>query len=370
MEVVPSTLFITDSPNRHRVFMRTGNSHPSMIKLLRRAAITSTLLLLVAFGGLAVWGSDRLLHPSRRPLQDYHREILAQPSEFGLQVQPYTGPSGTPCLLVTPSPNPGTANKGRIVREELVKRGVNPSRWGETRGTIVLLHGYCGRKEDNLPIAERFCAAGFRCLLPDLPGHGDNPAASATFGKRETALAGDLLDDAARRFSFPSAPAALFGISQGGAIALQAAGRSDGRWAAVATVAAFSSLSQPVERAASAIPKLAVIAPFASEACACGVYCREGFTPSDIRPIDSAGRITIPAFIVHGDQDTFIPISAGRAIYDAIPGTRKTFREVHGGGHGNVLSTGSHELYADLCQFYIHSMLANGKTSHPGIKGK
>ncbi|MFD0894440.1 alpha/beta fold hydrolase [Luteolibacter ambystomatis] len=341
-----------------------------MIKFIRRAAITSTLLLLVAFGGLAVWGSDRLLHPNRRPLQDYHREILSQPSEFGLRVQPYTGPSGTPCLLVTPSPDPGTANKGRIVREELMKRGVTPGRWGDTRGTIVLLHGYCGRKEDNLPIAERFCAAGFRCILPDLPGHGDNPSPTATFGKHETALAGDLVADAAQRFSFPAAPAALFGISQGGAIALQAAGKCDGHWSAVATVAAFSSLSQPVERAATAIPKLAVIAPFASEACSCGVYFREGFTPADIRPVDAATRITIPAFIVHGDQDTFIPISAGRAIYDAIPGNRKTFREVRGGGHGNVLSTGSHALYADLCRFYITSMLGDGKTSRAGIKGR
>ncbi|BCU78707.1 alpha/beta fold hydrolase [Luteolibacter sp. LG18] len=343
-----------------------------MKKFLRRLTLATLVLTLTAFAGLACWGSDQLLHPNRRSLQDYHREILRAPSDFGLRIQSYTGAEGTPCLLVTPSPRPGPANKGRMVRDALAKRGVKIGPWGEIRGTIVLLHGFCGRKEDNLPIAERLCAVGFRCILPDLPGHGENPAASATFGHRENSLPADLLDDAAKRFSFAPAPAALFGISQGGAIALQAAGRDDHRWSSIVSVASFASLDQPVGRAAGAIHQLACIAPFASGACATGVFCREGFTPSDVRPIDAAKHIEIPALIVHGDQDEFIPVSSGKAIYDALPGPRKAFRVVHTAGHGNVLATGSNELYADLCRFYLDAckapVLADGKTCRAQVK--
>ncbi|MGC4015261.1 MAG: alpha/beta hydrolase [Luteolibacter sp.] len=86
--------------------------------------------------------------------------------------------------------------------------------------------------------------------------------------------------------------------------------------------------------------------------------------------MDAASKIAIPAFIAHGELDRFVPMSAGEAIYKAIPGSRKTFRPVPGAGHGNVLAIGSNELYADLCRFFIGAMLTEGKTSRIGIKGR
>jgi len=344
-----------------------------MKKFLRRLTVTTVVLAAAAFVGVAGWSSERLLHPDRRQLQDYHREILSKPGSFGLQVTHYTGPAGTPCLMVTPTSRPGLSPKGRLVRDILVRRGVPLAPQGEIRGTIVLLHGFCGRKEDNLPIAERLCAAGFRCILPDLPGHGDNPAGSATFGLHESQLPEQLLEDAARRFAFAPAPAALFGISQGGAIALQAAARPGNRWTAVASVSAFASLDQPVSNIANRLtPQMAMITPMTSGACACGVRCREGFYPSDIRPVEAASRIHIPAFIIHGDRDDFIPIASGRAIYDAIPDSRKTFLAVKGANHGDVLSSGSHELYADICRFYLEAagpaLLVDGKSGAKTVR--
>ena len=38
---------------------------------------------------------------------------------------------------------------------------------------LVFLHGYLGSGEDWLQVAEQ-CAAQFLCILPDLPGHGQN----------------------------------------------------------------------------------------------------------------------------------------------------------------------------------------------------
>jgi|GEM_PF-3411362 len=37
---------------------------------------------------------------------------------------------------------------------------------------MLILHGRSGMKEDYLAVAERYRAIGFRCLIPDLPGHG------------------------------------------------------------------------------------------------------------------------------------------------------------------------------------------------------
>ena len=328
-----------------------------MKKFLRRLTFWLILLFLIAFAGTAVWASGQLLFPERRALQDYHRQTLKHPGHHGLHIESYIGPQGTPCLMITPSLDPGEARKARLLRDELIKNGVKPPKWGQIRGTLVLLHGYGGRKEDNLPVAERFCAAGFRCIVPDLPGHGDNPSSAATFGKKEVRLVEELLDDASKRFRFDSTRAGLFGISQGGAIALQAAAQPGSHWKAVASVASFASLDQPVRQAAiGLLPELRQILPLTESACASGVYCRAGFIPSSIRPLDAARNLKIPAFISHGQNDRFIPFSAGKAIYDAIPHDRKTFREVRGADHHNVLSVGSNPLYAEFCGFFLKNL--------------
>src|SRR5207302_9521229 len=126
--------------------------------------------------------------------------------------------------------------KGNKLRSQLQAQGLSVPDWGEVKATLILLHGHSGRKEDHLPVAERLCAVGFRCILIDLPGHGDHPAPFATFGFREAALPGEVLREAARRFAFKPEPAGLFGISQGGAIALQSAARPDEEWFAVAEI--------------------------------------------------------------------------------------------------------------------------------------
>lgn len=327
------------------------------LHFLCRLAAVLLLSIVSIFIATAVWSSDRLLHPPRRPLQDYHRKILAHPREYGLNITPYTGPSGTPCLLVTPAANGSPAEKSHILREKLTGSGLHLAPWGKVHATIILLHGFTGRKEDHLPITERLCAAGFRCLLVDLPGHGDSPLTNATFGFTENSLITEVWNDANLRFSLPSEPVALFGFSQGGAIALQMAGSPHAPWSAVASLSTFTSLDQPVSNSIpAAAPRFSNLSSFASAACSVGVKCRVGFFPSEIRPLDAARRIHVPTFIAHGDEDELIPFAAGIALFEAVPVDHKVFRPIKGAKHGNILTIGSLNLYSDLCRFYLEVM--------------
>ena len=332
------------------------------MKRLRRALRVFAVLLLalfaVAFAVTGWWGSRHLVSPARRPLQDYHREILARPAEFGLRVEPFTAADRTPCLLVTGTKEPDKAEKGRILRAELQRRGIALPPWGSQLGTIVMFYGHSGRKEDHLPICERFCAAGFRCLLLDIPGQGDHPATFGTFGLNESKLAGQVLVEAANRFHFPTSPACLFGVSQGGAIALQAAARETAKWKAVASVATFASLDRPVLRSAEELlPKqLHFCCPVAAFSVCCGTKLRGGYWPADVRPVEAATKLRMPVMIAHGDRDPYIGIEQAKEIFAALPNQRKQFRVVIGGDHNRVLSTGSHALYADLCQFFLKSL--------------
>jgi len=313
------------------------------------------LLALAALGlGIVGWlGSRHLVSPPRRALEPYHRDILGDPARFGLSVTSFRGPAETPCLLVTPAASPRTARKSRELRKRLGDR-VPP--WGEIRGTVVLLHGHRGRKEDHLPICERFCAAGFRCILPDLPGHGEHPSGVAGFGTRECELVEGIVDDARCCFQLPDDPLFLFGVSQGGAIALQTAARDPERWAGVVSVAAFADLDAIVERSAGRLhPAVDFAAPLTSLAVDLGTGLRAGFLPSRVRPEVAAGSLVLPVMIVHGEEDRFIPADHARRIHAALPQPGGCLRMVPGAGHGRVLAKEAATLYPEICEFLLRS---------------
>jgi pimeloyl-ACP methyl ester carboxylesterase len=331
-------------------------------RFILRACVVLAVLVLVLLVVIGWRGSAHLVSPTRRALQDYHRDILSRPDDFGLKIAAFNACGNTPCLLVTASATPGVALKSNIARDELARRGIILPPWGAQIGTMVLLYGHAGRKEDHLPICERFCAAGFRCLLMDIPGQGDHPAPVGSFGLYEAGLVESVLADAADRFAFSPSPACLFGVSQGGAIALQTAARSPAKWRAVASLATFASLDRPVLRSAEAIlpEQLGFCGPLAAFSVGCGTRLRAGFWPSEVRPVEAAAKLNQPVFIAHGNWDSDIPIDQARDIFAAVPGSRKRFRVVTGADHNHVLSVGSHALYADLCQFFLGAVEQSG----------
>lgn len=309
-----------------------------------------TAALIVAFLGLAWLASSHLICRSRRPLQDYHREILGNASAHGLTIRSFTVGS-TPCLLCEPTTTPSA--KGTKLRSELQAMGLNLPSAGEMRGTLVLLHAHGGRKEDHLAVAERFCAVGFRCVLPDLPGHGDHPATFATFGHTEVTLPGEALRAAAEQFHFNPAPAGLFGVSQGGAISVQAAARAEEGWFAVAEIAGFAALDDVIDgQARRLFGRLHQPAHWLVEHL---VQTRASFAPHRIRPVDAAAKLTIPILIAHGDADTFVTPDHAKRLFDAAPASLRQFMNIPSAGHGNVLITDA-PVYATVSRFYLAAL--------------
>ena len=310
---------------------------------------------------LLCWlATQRLIGPSRRALQDYHEEILQHSADHGMVIRPFvmeTGSwKGTPCLLCMPSSSPGPAEKGHKLRTQLEAEGRTLLPWGQTVGTLVLLHGHTGRKEDHLPVAERLCATGFRCLLLDLPGHGDHPDSFASFGVREVGLPAAALSEAAERFAIDPQPAGLFGISQGGAIALQAAAADPDAWFAVAELSAFADLDAVIANQAQRW--FGTLHTPAQGLVRWLVEKRAGYDPSRVRPGDAAAKLDrMPVLIGHGDDDRFVPPDHARQIYDAVPSPKKQFLTITGAGHHTVLIT-PQPVYATLAKFFIDALPA------------
>jgi len=327
--------------------------------------IASLLLLLITLYATASWvGAGFLLMPPRNPPQQWQATMTSQPQKFGMCIEHGVTTTGMPYLLCLPDPATGPGQRGEILRRQL---GGYVKAYGEVTGTIVLLHGWGMRKESLLAVAERFCAAGLRCVIPDLPGHGENPLPAAGFGARpaEQLLPCEALDSAARQFHFPPQPALLWGLSMGGAYALQAASGQPERWSGVVVVSSFDALLPVVCGRIDA--KAHGLAAFLDPGLALAVRWRGGFWPGDARPLEFARHLSVPALVLHGTADDLIPPSSGRRIYNAIHSPRKKWLAVDGALHGNVLGTPQH-VFAAMSKWLLASLPAKPEARSVMVK--
>jgi alpha-beta hydrolase superfamily lysophospholipase len=283
---------------------------------------------------------------------DYHREFLTNPAQHGLRIESFTSSDGTPCLIVTPDPGGHLGKRGVIIRDQLGARGHTLPPKGEILGTLVLAHGRKGRKEDYLPIAERLCAAGFRCVIPDLPGHGDHADHLATYGIRESGLPHRVLHEAANYRGFDPGPAGLLGMSMGGSVAVHAAARDDAPWRALVVISSFDALQTVIHGQSTRYAGALLGEPFG---LASGwVYqWKSGMPLAEIQPHRHAAAIGIPTLMAHGTADQIIPITSGRKLFSGLPRhTPQKWIDVPGADHDNVLIT-DFPIYAEIAEWML-----------------
>jgi alpha-beta hydrolase superfamily lysophospholipase len=321
--------------------------------------------LLVALGcgllaavALVWWGSHHFTGPNRRPLESRHREVLDHPGKFGLQIVPTTfatedGHTLTGLFVEKASSVPsGGAEKTRRMAARLAAAGVEPA--SQTQGTVILLHGRGGIKEDLLAVCERWVAADFRCVVYDARAHGQSDGGACTFGARE---AGDLrrvIDATSTRLEAnhqTMGPLVVWGMSLGAAVTIQAL-PEENRIAAAIAVAPFAELEEVVIRASRRMIAESLPESVVRLAMLWGGG-RAGFDPFFIQPIDSASQAMTPLMLVHGSLDSVIPVEHSQRLYEASTARSKILRVVPNGTHGSVLLEGGDELYAEMILFAL-----------------
>lgn len=329
--------------------MRHNPAHHRRVK--RKRVMLGAVFLLVP--PLAGWlAADQLAHPPRRPLQDYHREFLSDPAAHGVVLKSFNCADGTPCLVCEPDPRGMLGKRGQVIREQLAQKGLTLPISGSVAGTLVLVHGRRGRKEDYLLIAERFCAVGFRCILPDLPAHGDHPGTTACYGVREAHLPAQVLREAAAKFGFNPQPAGIMGISMGGAVSIRSAVDKDAPWRAAVLVSTFDNLDHVVRYQTSSWVGDwlgSIWSRFTG-----WFYQRQ--TQMEISAANSISRVPelrCPVLVAHGTSDHVIPMECGRRLYAALPaGIEKRWVEIPEADHDNVLIT-DFPIYAEMAEWML-----------------
>ena len=320
----------------------------------------TALIIVVALAALAVVatihiGAKRLITPKRRPLEPRHNQLLETPAEHGLALEPHdvTMPDGIVLrsILATRSTAPGTAKKTVRMEKRLADAGVKPQE--ECRGTVILLHGRGGLKENLLSVAQRFVAARYRCIVYDARAHGTSEGKFCTFGTREKEDLREMLQfyrSLIKERGENFGQLCAFGYSLGGAVILQSLEDENGIDVIIAS-ATFADLAPIIER--SIDRNLHPLLPnwIRNQAIKRGGRIA-GFDPLSIEPIKSVRVSTTPLFIVHGERDGVIPIDHSRRLFEAAS-VPKHLTEIPDAYHSDVLAKGGDDLYEAMIHFCL-----------------
>lgn len=199
---------------------------------------------------------------------------------------------------------------------------------GDSRATVLLLHGYRCQRDEMLPHADMLHRAGYSVLLFDFRNRGESGGDAVTLGYQERGDVLGAMDYLKTRSDVDSSGFGVLGISQGGATAILAAAQSqDIR--AVAAEGVFRSLNSVIGQSFEHFIGLPAF-PFAPLTVWMSEL-RVGIRSEDIVPEREVVAIAPrPVFIMHGELDTTISPEDGEAVFAAarepkqwwlIPGT-------------------------------------------------
>jgi len=266
-----------------------------------------------------------------------------------------------------PAGNPAAREPQRVVERIVVQAGDGArltARWFPAHGpattgrTVLLLHGFA---EASTTLETRRAATlnrhGWNVASLDSRGYGASDGPHATFGGRE---AGDVrvwLDALSERIArigpAPPFQPALWGRSMGAAIALRAAALDHRPVALVLEsplVDIDASTAVILRKRRLPFPKLLARLMIRRAGKLVGM-------PLDRpRSIESAASVECSTLIVHGIEDTLVPIAEARRLADAFPSPPRWF-DVPGAKHTDVVEIGGDDLLDRIAAFLDEATL-------------
>lgn len=220
------------------------------------------------------------------------------------------------------------------------------------RGLVVLLHGKDINRQHFASAANRFHERGFVVLAYDQRAHGRSEGSLVTYGVREAPdlhRAIDVAFAAKPLADHPGLPVFLIGESLGAAVVLMEAAH-DARIAGVVAGAPFADLKSVVA------DRTPFFLPNSTRDDALAAAELEGqFKADDASPLLAAPNITASVLLLHGSEDTFIPMRHSLRIYEALKAPKR-FLRLEGVAHADILL--HDEAWAEIEKF-VESVATN-----------
>lgn len=206
-----------------------------------------------------------------------------------------------------------------------------PSRSARPAGTVIILHGHMSCADHMAWYAQEAVKAGFNAVVYDARAHGKSGGNVCTFGIHEAEDARQI----ARKIGISHAgPVFLWGISMGAAVGAQALS-GDTPFSGGVIFSPFSNLDAMIS--ATLLQRGLWWVPGLPDAVRSRIRESIGAAPIDVSPESAARDIRVPVLVVHGRKDEQIPVTQGRAVFEAIPDAGKELLELPEAGHDDLV---------------------------------
>ena len=238
--------------------------------------------------------------------------------------------------LIAPAPRTIGPPRTRLPCEDFavdtptgVVRGWHISR-PDAKAVAVLLHGLRGDRRQMLSRAEWLHQAGYACVLPDLPAHGESDGDAITFGHDEAMAVREII--AYAREKHPELPVAVIGYSLGGAAAVLAFRDDPPQIDAVVIEAVFPTLEDAIDNRMQS--NFGGLAAFVGTPLKWQLRPRLGFGVDAIRPADVIDRVGCPVLVISGEDDPYTSAANTRTLFEAAVDPKSLWL-IPGLGHGD-----------------------------------
>ncbi|MEM1327464.1 MAG: alpha/beta hydrolase [Bacteroidota bacterium] len=202
-----------------------------------------------------------------------------------------------------------------------------------SKGIVLLFHGYCGNKSALVPFADVFLEMGFSTLLIDFRGSGGSTGNATTIGVKESQdviAAYDYIQS-----EYPEQELILFGHSMGAAAIMRAMAKSEITPDRLILASPFGRMRHTIQQRfrTMGVPSF----PFADLLMLHGGW-QHDFNAYRHNPIDYAKSITIPTLLIHGQLDKRVTRAEIDAIFESLDGEKKLLI-LENSGHNGFLKT-------------------------------
>lgn len=198
------------------------------------------------------------------------------------------------------------------------------------RRTIVLVHGWRSTWDrDFAGITDYLHDGGANLLFIEQRAHGESEGEYIAFGLLERFDVEDWVKKLPK-FSDPALPVYLFGVSMGASTVLMASALPLGP--CVRGIVADCGYTSPGAIIRNTITQNTLLPAFTEKSANLRMRLHTGFDYDAYSTLDAVRRSHIPTLFVHGDADTFVPVSMSYQNYAACAAP-KSLLIVHGARH-------------------------------------
>ena len=192
----------------------------------------------------------------------------------------------------------------------------------------IVVHGYQSKATDMIIIGQMYAKMGFQVILTDLRGHGESEGDFTTFGFYEKFDLKKWINFAVRTYG-ADMKILLHGVSMGAASCMMATGLD------IPDNVKFMLLDSGFTQVKKTFTNtkrskgLKIFYPGLNFV----TYSKHKFIFGQVRPVKYMRRNTIPFLIIQGDQDTAVPVSMAKRLYNVSPANRKNLLIIKGSKH-------------------------------------